>query len=247
MTALKTTGIGDYLLVGGYNLSGDTQSIQRVGGGPQVLEYTDITQGAHARQFGQFGGEINWTSFFDKGAGQAHPVLSALPTADVIVSYFHQPTVTGTACASLNAKQINYDPTRAADGSLFVAVAAQSNTYGLEWGTALQSGLRTDTTATSGASVDGAASTSFGLAAYLHVTAFSGTSVTVKLQDSADNSSWSDISGAAFTAVTAVGAQRISTATNATVRRYVRATTTGTFTSATFAVNFVRRLVTVVF
>lgn len=87
--------------------------------------------------------------------------------------------------------------------------------------------------------------TSFGLQAYLHVTAFTGTDVTMKLQDSADNATWTDLAGAAFTQVTAANqAQRLALSNTATVRRYLRASTvtTGGFTSVSFALAYNRNL-----
>ncbi|WP_372352624.1 hypothetical protein [Streptomyces sp. KL116D] len=90
----------------------------------------------------------------------------------------------------------------------------------------------------------------FGLQAYLHVFAFTGTSVTVKLQESSDNGvgdPWADVTGGAFTAATAIGAQRIETARGLTVKRYLRAVSTGTFTSATFAVSVNRNDVATIF
>jgi hypothetical protein len=103
---------------------------------------------------------------------------------------------------------------------------------------------KVDTTATNSTAVDygaAAASVSFGWTAYLHVFAFTGTSVTVTLQDSADNSSFTALTGGAFTAATGRTKQQlISSSATATVRRYVRVATSGTFTNADFAVNFVR-------
>ncbi len=247
MTAVKQSGLGDQFFVDGFDLSGDTQQLGRVGGGPAVIGQTDITQGAHTRAGTLLGGEINWTSFFDKTAGQAHAALSAITTADRIASYAHQPLVgIGASMASHVCKQIGYDPNRGNDASLTVGVASQSTGWPLEWGQTLTVGVRTDTVATNGASLDfGAVSTLFGLQAYVHlVGTFTGTSVTVKLQDSADNSSFADITGAGFIAFTAVGAQRLQTGRAATVRRYVRAVTTGTFSNASFIVNFVRNLTT---
>lgn len=87
--------------------------------------------------------------------------------------------------------------------------------------------------------------TAFGLQAYMHAFAFTGTDCTIKLQDSADNVSFADIATAAFTAVTAAPAsQRIATVNTATVRRYLRVatTTSGGFTSCQFAVSFTRNL-----
>jgi hypothetical protein len=63
------------------------------------------------------------------------------------------------------------------------------------------------------------------------------------VQDSADNASFTTITGLTFTAVTAAPAwQRLATANNATVRRYLRVITTGTFNPATFAVVLDRNL-----
>jgi len=241
MTATKTSGIGDLFLVDGYDLSGDVNAVTRVGGGPAVIDQTDITQGGHARKGTLLAGEINWVSYFDTQAGQAHAVLSTLPTADRIVTYAHQPTAIGSAMASMVAKQIGYDPTRAADASLTLAVASQSNALPLEWGQSLTVGKRTDTAATNGASLDyGATSTLFGWQAYLQVFAVTGTSVTVTLQDSADNSTFANLAGGVFTAATGITSQRLAGAAGSTVRRYVRAITSGTFTVGTFTLNFVR-------
>jgi hypothetical protein len=248
MTAIKTSGLGDKFFVDGYDLSGDTQQLGRIGGGPAVIDQTDITQSAHARTGTLLGGEINWTSYFDKGAGQAHAALSGITTADRIVTYAHQPGTLGSAAASHVCKQIGYDPNRGNDASLTVGVASQSTGYPLEWGQALTAGIRTDTAATNGTALDfGAVSTLFGLQAYLHVFAVTGTSVTVKLQDSADNSTFADITSAAFVAATTSGAQRLQTGRTATVRRYVRVATTGTFSNAQFFCHFVRNATAMTF
>lgn len=244
MAAIKQTGLGDRLLVGGVDLSGDINSVQRIGGGPVALDLTDITQSAYDREGGLRNGGIDFTSYFDKQTGQSHLTLSTLPTTDTVVTYCKGYTL-GAPAASCVAKQINYDPTRGADGTFTMAVATQSNGYGLEWGFQLTPGLRTDTGATNGDSVDGGASSTNGAQFYLHVTSFTGTSVTVKIQDSADDSNWLDLSGASFAAASAVGWQRI--AVTGTVRRYLRVATTGTFNPATFLVHAVRNDTAVVF
>lgn len=235
----KQSGLGDRLLVGGANLSGDIGSIQRVGGGPGVLDVTAIDKSAYERIGGLRTGAIEYTAWFNPSAGQAHQNLKTLPYADVATTYLRGVGI-GAPAASCVAKQIGYDPTRAADGSLAIAVATLSNGFGLEWGQQLTPGLRTDTTATNGASLDGLAATAFGAQFYLHVTAFTGTSVTVTVQDSADNATWANLAGAVFTAATGPGWERIAIANNATVRRYLRVITAGTFTNAVFAVNAVR-------
>lgn len=86
-------------------------------------------------------------------------------------------------------------------------------------------------------SVDQAASSSNGGVANLHVTAFTGTDCTIKIQDSADDAAWADL--ITFSTVSGVTSERATV--TGTVDRYVRVNiTAGTFTSVTFAVAFAR-------
>jgi hypothetical protein len=245
----KQSGLGDNLYVDGHNVSGDVGSVDTVAAPQNLLDVTGIDKSAHERIGALRDGNIKFTAFFDAAVGQAHSVLRTLPTTDRYVAYFRG-TAIGNPAAAMLAKQIGYDGKRGTDGSYTLVVDCQGNGYGLEWGNQLTPGLRNDTTATSGTANDFGASTSGGWQAYLHVNAFTGTDVTIKLQDSADNTSFTDLAGGAFTQVTtAPGAQRISAGSSATVRRYVRAvtTTSGGFTSLTFAVVFVKNSVQVVF
>ncbi len=164
---------------------------------------------------------------------------SGLVVTDRIVTYCRG-TSLGSPSANLVAKQLNYDGTRDAEGNLTFALDCQSNGYGLEWGRQLTAGKRTDGSAGNGTGVDFGAASAFGLQAYLHVFAFTGTSVTVKLQESSDNGgadAWADVTGGGFVAATAIGAQRIQTTRTLAVERYLRVVTTGTFTNAVFAVS----------
>jgi hypothetical protein len=241
----KQNGIGDQLYVDGYNLSGDIGSLGNIRGGPAALEVTGIDKGAPERVGGERDGSIDFTAWFNDAAGQAHLALGALPTGARYVTYLRGQGI-GAAAAALLGRQIGYDPNRGNDGQLTLGVSTQADGYGLEWGEQLTAGIRTDTAGTNGTALDfGATSTTFGGQAYLQVFSVTGTSATVKLQDSADNSTFADLSGAAFAAATGRGAQRI--AFTGTVRRYVRAVTTGTFTNAQFSVIFVRNLTAVTF
>ncbi|MFI5524981.1 hypothetical protein [Streptomyces platensis] len=253
----KQSGLGDNLYISGYDLSGDIGSLGNVGGGPAAQEVTGIDKSAPERVGGIRDGRLQMTSFFNPGTDRSHVRLKALPTTDVIAAYFRG-TALGGASANIVAKQANYDGTRGDSGEFTFAIESQANGYGLEWGRSLTAGKRTDTTGTNGASVDFGpgsppafnGSGLFGLQAYLHVFAFTGTSVTVKLQESSDNGvgdPWADVVGGAFTAATGVTSQRIETARGQTVERYLRAVTTGTFTSAVFAVSVVRNDVAVTF
>lgn len=235
----KQSGLGDYLLIDGYDFSGDIGSLGRIGGGPAVSEVTGITSSGIERIGMLRDAGIDFSSWFNPDAERQHDILSALPAANRQYTYCRGLGI-GRPAASAQLKQIGYDPTRGQDGALSIAVSGQSTDYGLDWGVQLTPGKRTDTTATNGASVDGTASTAFGAQAYVHLVSLTGTDITITLQDSADNSSFSAITGGAFTAFTGVGFQRLQTGRTATIRRYVRVATSGTFTSATFLVNFVR-------
>lgn len=255
----KQGGLGDNLYAAGYNLSGDIMSVNKVGGGPSPIDVTSIDRSAFERIGGQRDGGLDLTIFFNPGpaANAAHLRLSLLPTTDQIITYCRG-TVLGNPAACCVAKQVNYDPKRAQSGELTFSVNALANSFGLEWGKQLTAGQRTDTTATNGAGVDmGVGSgpgytgpANFGLQAYLHVFAFTGTSVIVKLQESADNGGgdpYVDTVGGAFTAATGITSQRIATAGNQTVKEWLRVVTTGTFSNAVFAVTVSRNDVATVF
>ena len=108
----------------------------------------------------------------------------------------------------------------------------------------LTAGKRTDTVATAPATgVDFTdVSTAFGMAAYLHIFSFTGTSVTMRIQDSADNSAFANITGlGAFTTASASTFERQETdLLTRTIRQYLKVNTTGTFSECTFAVVAVR-------
>ena len=241
---MKSSGLGDNLYIAGFNASGDIQALGNIGGGPSLLDVTGIDKSAHERIGGLRSGQFEMTTFFNSVpvGGGIHEKLSALPRTDVILTYCRGTTL-GDPAASLVAKQANYDPTRPDDGLITFGVSAQSNGYGIEWGQQLTAGLRTDTAATNGTAIDTTASASFGGQAYLQLTAFTGTDVTVKIQDSADNVTFADVTSFAFTQVTAAPAsERIALGGTDTIRRYVRASTvtTGGFTSVTFSVNMIK-------
>lgn len=236
---MKGSGLGDNFYIGGFDLSNDIASLENIHGGPAAIMVTGIDKSAPERLGGLRDGGFSFTSYLNDAIGRAHPVLSVLPTADVVGSYFRG-TAIGNAAASAVAKQINYDPKRSADGALLFGVDLQANGFGLEWGLQLTAGKRIDTGATNGTSIDTAASVSFGAQAYLQVFAMTGTDVTVKIQDSADNISFADLTGGGFTQITSgtPQTQRIATLAVQAVRRYIRAitVTTGGFSSLTFAV-----------
>ena len=239
----KTSGLGDNFYIGGYDLSGDVANLSRIGGGPGALDLTPINASAYVRLGGVRDGSIDFTTFMDVTGSPPyaeHTALSPLPTADVIATYFRG-TAIGNDAASCVAKQVNYDWTRGQDGALTGTVQCTANGSGLEWGTQLTPGRRVDGSATAagaGNSYDTGGSLAFGAQMYVQLFAFSGTSVTISLWDSADNSSFLAVASLTTSALTSANqAARITIANNATVRRYIAVATAGTFTNADFAVQ----------
>jgi hypothetical protein len=175
--------------------------------------------------------------------GTEHQALKTpISNADVIASYFRG-TALGSPAACMNSKQTDYDPTRDATGGLTLKVDLVADAYGLEWGIQATAGLRTDTAATVGAAYDqGSAipTTAYGAQAYLQLTNLVGTSVDVQIQHSTT-------SGGTYTTLIDFGAQttfpyaaRAFVSNTTTVNEFLKITTVGTFSLATFSVVFVR-------
>ena len=236
---MKQSGLGDNFYIDGINISNDLTALGTISCPRTSAEWTGIDKKAVERKLLKTDGLMSGTSQWNPT--NAHIAFRSLPTANRIISYYRG-TAIGSPAASMTAKQINYDGSREEAGLFPFAFTAQSDSYGLEWGEQLTAGPRTDGAPVNGSSFDGAAATNFGGQAWLQVFAFTGTSVTIKIQDSADNASFADLAGGSFGAVSAIGAARIATANNATVRRYTRVITTGTFSNVVFAVHFTRNL-----
>jgi len=240
----KSSGLGQNLYVAGVDVSGDIGSLQSVHGGPAALDTTGIDKRAFERIGGVRDGGLAYTAFFNDAL--AHLALRGLPTADVHLMYVMATSVGGAAACAV-VKQLDYPANRAAGGALTFAVPNVGSGFGLEMmggggDGMLTAGKRTDAAPTNGTSIDyGAVSTLFGASAYAQVFSLTGTNVILTVQDSADNAAFAAVTGLAFTSVTAAPAtERLQTAAGATIRRYVRVASSGTFSQAIFAVAFIR-------
>lgn len=239
---MKQGGLGDNFYVDGIDISNDTGALTGLST-PRTSEVnTGIDKYAMERillkRDGMVSAAMHWNP------ARAHLAFRALPTTNRVFSYFRGAGI-GSPALSMVAKQINYDGSREASGMFPFTVDVQSTDYGAEWGEQLTAGKRTDAAATNGSSLDGAAATTFGGQMWAHLFAFTGTSVTIKIQDSADNAAWLDLAGATTGAISTVQGVRI--AVTGTVRRYLRVVTTGAFSNAVFAVHFTRNTAAVVF
>ena len=127
------------------------------------------------------------------------------------------------------------------DSSVADAVGVSATFTGDNFGNGKSLYALTNTSATANTTaVDFGASSTLGGQAFLHCTAHSSANISVKIQSSADNSSFADVSGFSFTAISGTTSERIAT-TN-TVNRYVRLAITVTSGSATFSVGYAHNL-----
>jgi hypothetical protein len=243
----KKSGLGAQMYIGGYDLSNDLLEVSTLGSTSQLIDMTGIDKSAHERILGLVDGEIAFKTFFNKATGRENLVLRALNSgADLHVMYANG-SIRGDMMAALVSNQINYSPTRSTDGALRSDVQCLGDGFGLDFGRMLTAGLRTDSSATNGASlraIETGSPTAFGLAAYIHCTAFAGTNFTATIQESDDDASsdaYAAVTGGAFAAISAANrTERIVTGLTLSVEEYLRIVTTGTFSSAIFAVGVTR-------
>ncbi len=122
-------------------------------------------------------------------------------------------------------------------------MSAVANGFGTDWGVQMTPDRRVDGSATAAGpsnSFDTGASLSFGAQMHVHLFALGSGSVTIKVQDSADNITFIDIAGTSLTTTalnTAHTAVRVAIPNTTTVRRYIAVGTTGVFTNADFTVQ----------
>jgi len=233
----KQTGLGDAIYIDGHDLSGDVTSVDTIAARKAVIDTPVINSSGMVRLPGMGDGEISFTSWFDDGTNLLHDAVGGLPTTDVTVAYCRG-TAADSPVAMLVAKQINYDYTRGTDKSLSAVVQCLGNGSVLEWGVVFAAEA-TQSSAGNTSSKDDGASTSNGLAAVLQIMDINSGTPTFKIQDSPNDSDWTDL--VSFSAVAngnEPAAERVTV--TGTVNRYLRITSTGTFSNAKFIVAYRR-------
>lgn len=234
----KGSGLGQQFYLHGYDLSNDIASVPLCGSPREALTVTGIDKSAVERIHGRSSGVINLVCYFNDATRQAHAGLSTLVRTNVIAVYATGSSIDDTA-GGLVAKQINYDPSRDEAGNLTIDVQALGQGSPLEWGVMLTSAQDTHGSAGSSASKDDSASSAAGLIAYLEVVDIDSGTPTVVLEHSANDSSWSAL--ITFTAVANGDEPTAERKTvSGTVNRYLRVTTTGTFSNLDFAIMYRR-------
>lgn len=247
----KMNGLGVRLYTHGYDLSGDANALSDLRTSAELLDVTALEHAATARLEGREDGHVSVNAWFEPsvltptadnlGQHQAWTVAGKLPTTDrcvlIPVGTSGAPAV-GDPAAMLVAKQSNYNVQRQPGSAIAATADFDCNDFGLAWGKMLTAGKVTHAAAAQGTSIDGAASSAAGAQAMVHVFSVATGTVVPVIQDSADDTTFAAITGLTFAGVATAGAptaERLATASDATIRRYVRLATTGTFTNAVLA------------
>lgn len=229
-------GKGTGVLVGAYDLTSYFNNAAPA----KTVDASEVTTfGRDDKVYiaGREGGTLSLGGFFDGDANAVDDRLTASFGAQVPISVAWSGFATlGNPAVILQARETSYDITSPAGDAVSVTAQAEAD-GGVRMGGVVVAPLAARTSTGALTSVDGSASSAFGAKANLHVTAFTGTNVTIKVQHSADNSTFADL--ITFDSVTGVTTQHSTV--SGTVNRYVRVNVTaGTFTSVTFAVVFAR-------
>ena len=179
------------------------------------------------------------SGFYDGGSDAVDEELQAVigSATDTPLSIYQCGDTAGNNVLLLTSKIKNYNIDSSVQDPVGISATFTGDNFGN--GTSLYALTNTSATANTTA-VDLGPSSTLGGQAHIHCTAHSSANISVKIQSSADNSSFADVSGFSFTTITGATTQRIAT-TN-TVNRYVRLVITVTGGSATFSVGYAHNL-----
>lgn len=227
-----THGKDATVFANGYNLSGYLNSVT-VSGEADVAEVSTLGSDDKAYIPGMRDATLSAEGFYAGATGDIDEFLESRLGSTTTWTVVMTPDAVGALAYCVRSVDTSYEI--GAEIGAAVAVTAEGQiTEGREAARVLHP-LGAETATGDDTAVDNGASSANGLSAYLHVTDVSGTTPTldVKVQHSADNSTWVDL--ATFAQVTSSNSyERV--AVTGTVNRYLRAqyTIAGTTPEFTF-------------
>ena len=236
-------GKSSQVLHGAYNL-GAFLNDASASADVEVAETTSFGSSAKTYLVGLRDGTVSASGMFDGAAGAVDEVLSASISSDTLapVTIGYNGTTLGNRVTILKAKTTSYEVSTPVGDVVAVSYSAQAD-GGLDQGVSLAA-LASVSATTTGSSHDNSASSANGGVAQLHVTVNTrDADATIKIQHSADDSTFADLATFTVVATTVVTSERVIVASGTTVNRYLRAVNTlsaGTG-SITYQVSFARR------
>jgi len=232
----KINGLGVRIYANGYDLNTDVNALSGIGSTQTLLDVTPLSKSATERIIGLTDSTLTVNGWFDNAAGMSHDAFESIAgDSEVIMT---MGTSRGDAACGMVADQSSYNIDRSQGSAIATTVEfSTSDGNGLNWGVVLTDGPeQTDSSAANSASVDNAASTSNGARAVISVESIASGSAVIKIQESTNDSAWSDMM--TFSTVSARTSE--ATSMTGTVPRYLRVQTTGTFSNLVFVVQIAR-------
>lgn len=246
VAATKLHGKGSRLMHDQYALSGYLQkaAVKLAVDCPETQAFGDLWKRHAPTAKGLMSADVSFDGMFDSGASaldQAwRAALAVDPPGFSLLDLAPEGFALGNLVQMVQGVLTDYK-LGSKEGALVSANGQFMSDDQFDLGVSLHD-LTAEVAALNLTSVDSAAATANGGVGHIHVTAFTGTSATIKIQHSTDNSAWVDL--ITFTAVTAATKERIELAAGTAVNRYIRAIIsafTGGSPSITFTATFARR------
>lgn len=234
----KGSGLGSAFFVGPYDLSGDIGALTAMSLTQAIQDVSSIEQSGTERLGLRLDGSLSYASFWDPAPAHVVDVLGQLDSAAKQCTFLAPGTGVGRFAASLIAVETSFATAHGQDGSLGVTGELMGSAgHPFEWGYALTAGKAALSNG-NGSAVDRVdTSTDFGMAAYVHVFAITSGTANLKIQDSANGTTgWADVPGAAFSAISAIGTERVATSVTENVKQFLRLVMAGTSTGLVAAV-----------
>lgn len=195
-------------------------------------ETTTMGAAAVTRIGGLFDSKVSLDGFHNGAANATIDTVEAAlaaATGALLIVWLLGDAIVGAIGYAMRCRSSDYDVSMPSNNTVTTAFGAEGD-GDIERVECLHP-MGAETTTGTGTALDNAASSANGGAIWLEASAFTGTSVTLSVEHSPDNSSWSTLG--TFTAVTGVTAERIPV--SGTINRYTRSKVgTGTFSSVTF-------------
>ena len=225
------------VLLGDVDVSGFLNAAQ-VATAIESGDTTTYQQEARTFLAGLATGSAALGGMFDGAASASDEEMEQSLKVSTLLSVGYGGTTLGNVWKGLQILASDYSISAPVGDIVAVSYTATADEGGLSNGFSFHA-LAAETSAGEETRLDQAAATAAGCVAFLHVTAFSGTDITIKLEDSANDSAWADL--LTFTQATGVTSERVAVAAAAsTPDRYVKCSWTGTFSSVTFFVGMAR-------
>ena len=239
----KESGLNVRLYVAGNDLSGDANALDGAGYTQELMDTTCLENPAMTRMIGRADGSIGVSGYFDTADNKIHDTFTSnsgkLPTADQVVLVALSSAV-GDPSVGISAKEAEYNVSRSQGAAMTVSSNFSGNGMGGEFGQMLTAHDDTHSSATAGTVVDSGASSANGASGYCQIMSLASGTVTVKIQHcSTSGGTYVDLITFTATAVAAVPVAYRATASG-TVNRYLKVTTTGTFSNAKIATALCR-------